>query len=232
MDHRHIYHRLAHPRVSLVVLAQTPVQHKPAERPLHHPASRQHHEAHCPLQPTHYLQHPAVDDPHTRRRPLAGITAVCPNLLQPREALPCPVQHCFAAVLVLDVGRMHHAGDQQSQDIHEQVSLAAVDVLAGIVAAFGSTLGGLDRLAVEDAGRRRGLLAGLAASGGVQGMMDAQPQTAGAPAMEVGGDGAPGWEVVGQLPPLAAGAFQVENGVGRVCGVWVAGVGSRPTVHP
>jgi hypothetical protein len=103
---------------------------------------------------------------------------------------------------------MHHAGYQPTQDIDEQVPLAAADFLAGIVAAFGAALGGLDRLAVEDACGRRRLPAGLPAYLGVEGVMNALPQSADAPAVKLGGDGPPGREVVGQLPPRAAGAFQ------------------------
>jgi hypothetical protein len=45
-----------------------------------------------------------------------------------------------------------------------------------------------------------------------------------APAAERAGDGAPGREVVGQLPPLAAGAQQVEEGIDRVTALDLDGV--------
>jgi|YelNatPaOPRAMG01_1025707.scaffolds.fasta_scaffold99972_1 hypothetical protein len=120
-----------------------------------------------------------------------------------------PVQHRLTAVLIRNVGRLDHARNQHPQDIHQEVPLTAADFLAAIVAA----LGRLDRRAVADGGRRRGFLAGLATDGGVQGGVDTQLQAVRTPAAEGAGHGAPGWEIVGPLPPRAAGAFQVEDGV-------------------
>src|SRR5579875_2037921 len=184
MNHRHIYHRFAHTRVPLLVLAQPAITHEPTERPLHHPTLGQHRETYCPLHPTYYLQHPALKDPDTPGRLLAGIAAIRPNLLQTPKAFLGLVQHGLTAVLILDIGRMHHAGDPHSQDIDQEVPLAAADFLTAIVAAFGTALRSLDRLAVEDGRSRRGFLTGLAADGGMQRVVDTQPQAVLTPAAE------------------------------------------------
>jgi hypothetical protein len=123
MNHRHIYHRLAHTRVPLLVLAQPPITHEPTERPLHHPTPGQQRETYCPLRPAHHLQHPALKDPDTPRRLLASIAAIRPNLLQTREAFFGLVQHGLTAVLILDIGRMYHASDHHVQDIDQEVPL-------------------------------------------------------------------------------------------------------------
>gem|GEM_PF-1528271 len=213
MNHRHIHHRLAHTGIPFVVLAQTAIQHEPTERPLHDPTLGQRHETRRRLHATYNLQGPAVNDPHALGRSLASITAVRPNLPQPREARLGLVQDRFPTILVLDVDRVHHAGDEHTQHIDQQMPLTAADFLAGVVAALRSALGGFDRLAVEEGRAWRGLLASLATDLGMEGMMNAQPQSVDSPAVEVGGDGAPRRKVVGQLPPRAAGAFQIEDGV-------------------
>src|SRR5579875_1004216 len=124
MNHRHIYHRLAHTRVPLLVLAQPAITHEPTERPLHHPTPGQHRETYCPLHPTYYLQHPAIKDPDTPGRLLASIAAIRPNLLQTREAFLGFVQHGPTAVRTWDIGRMHHAGEPPAQNSVQDVPLA------------------------------------------------------------------------------------------------------------
>src|SRR5262245_57475136 len=58
----------------------------------------------------------------------------------------------------------------------------------------------------------------------MQGRLQALPDAGGAPAVELGGDGAPGREVVGQLPPLAAGAQEVQDGVDEAAAIDFDGV--------
>ena len=65
------------------------------------------------------------------------------------------------AVAVLDVGGMDDQPQRQAQRVGEQMSLAAVDLLAGIEPPRATRLGCLDALAVDDPGGRRGLPAGL-----------------------------------------------------------------------
>src|SRR6516165_1261779 len=88
----------------------------------------------------------------------------------------------------------------------------------GFGKSFGTAagLGGPDALAVEDARRRLGPPALVAADPPVQRVVDPLPQATPPPAAELGGDGAPGREVVGQLPPLAACPQDVEDGVEEV----------------
>src|SRR5579884_1623072 len=181
MNHRHIYHRLAHTRVPLLVLAQPAITHEPTERPLHHPTPGQHRETYCPLHPTYYLQHPAIKDPDTPGRLLASIASIRPNLLQTWKAFPGLVQHRFATILILDVGRMDHAGDNHAQDIDQHMPLAAVDFLTAIVAPFAAALRSFDRLAVEDGCGRRRFLAGLASNRRMQRVVDTQPQVVATP---------------------------------------------------
>jgi len=197
MNHRHIYHRFAHTRVPLLVLAQPPIAHESTERPLHHPTPGQHRETYCPLRPAHHLQHPALKDPDTPRRLLASIAAIRPNLLQTPKAFPGLVQHGLTAVLILDIGRMDHAGDPHSQDIDQDVPLATAAFLAAIVASLAAALGSFDRLAVKDGRSRRRFLVGSASNRCMQRVVDTQPQTVLTPTAEIGRHRTPGREVAG-----------------------------------
>ena len=96
------------------------------------------------------------------------------------------------------------------------MALAAADLLGGVVAARPALLGGLDRLAVDDAGRGLGRLALVLANAAVHHAQHLVPDARLAPAVELGGDGAPGREVVGQAAPLAAGGQDVQDGIDQV----------------
>src|SRR5690606_17758514 len=60
------------------------------------------------------------------------------------------------AVAVLDAGGVREQDQRPAVGVDEGVALAALDPLAGIIAARPSALAGLDRLAVDDRGRGRG----------------------------------------------------------------------------
>ena len=213
MNHRHVHHRLAHARVPLIVLAQSPIDHEPTKRPLHDPSFRQHSETHCSLHSTHDLQDQTINDSDTSGCLLATIAAIRPNLLQARKALLGLIQHGLATILILNIGRMDHTSDQHPQDIDQHMPLSTAHLFPAIIAALTAALRGLDRLAVEDGCGRGGLLTGLAADGRVQRVVKTQPQAIATPAREVGGHRAPRGKVVRQLAPLTSGAFQIEEGV-------------------
>ena len=63
-------------------------------------------------------------------------------------------------VAVLDAGGVDDGAQQEAERIHQQVPLAAVDLLVGVEAARAAAFGRLDRLAVDNSGGRLGLAAG------------------------------------------------------------------------
>jgi hypothetical protein len=147
---------------------------------------------------------------------MAGRAAVRPDLLQPQEPRLSLVQHRLAAIGVLHVVPVDHAGHEQAPRVHQDVSLAALDLLASVLAAQEAALGGLDRPASDESGSVARLLTLLPAHLGEEGVMDLLQDTGPASAAELGGDSAPEWEVVGQLPPLAASAREVKDSVQEV----------------
>ena len=86
---------------------------------------------------------------------------------------------------------MNDAAQQQAQRVDQDVALAAVDLLAGIVAARAAAFAGPDRLAVDDAGGRLRLTARGRACQDQQRVVQAEQGAVPPPAAEVAEDGAP-----------------------------------------
>jgi hypothetical protein len=63
------------------------------------------------------------------------LALVGPDQAQPREPPQRPPQHQLGAVGFLDIRRMDHDNQQQPQRVDEDVALAAVYLLGGVVAA-------------------------------------------------------------------------------------------------
>src|SRR3954447_20984306 len=114
---------------------------------------------------------------------------------------------------VVDVGGRHQHGPERPQAVHHEMTLPALDIL-GIVAAPLLAAGGrVDRRAV-DAGGGAGVVGLLLRSDLLAQRVVERVQGAVAPpAVEVAPDGALGGEVAGEVPPRAAGAGDVEDGV-------------------
>jgi hypothetical protein len=103
----------------------------------------------------------------------------------------------------------------QALGVHDQVPFAAVDLLAGVVAAgvLADGLGSLDGLGVDDGGHRPGGPAHLAADPLAELVTDLSDHAGGGPAGHEPVTGAAGRDVFGQGPPLAAGIDHVADGV-------------------
>src|SRR5512132_201944 len=84
----------------------------------------------------------------------ARIAAIGEDVAQPREGASDRAQKRGGAVAILDIRRMDDRADQQSAGVGENVSVAALDLRAGVEAARTTRLGGLDRLAIDHPGRR------------------------------------------------------------------------------
>ena len=90
--------------------------------------------------------------------------------------------------------------------------LAPVDLLAAIIPTLGTThLGGLDRLAIDADGTRRGLAPRLHAGLLTQCLDHFFPCPIVAPLAKIVIDGAFGQQIVGEHIPLAATAVEIEQ---------------------
>ena len=93
------------------------------------------------------------------------------------------------------------------------MALAALDFLAGVKAARPAVPGGFHRLAVDDAHRGARLSPCLFARLHDQGVVDARKNAATRPGVEITLHGRIGRELLGQLPPWAAGRRHVQDRV-------------------
>ena len=205
-------HGLTRLRRMLVVFAQTPIAPLPGIRSLHYPTQRQGFECRLPFGTAHDLQPvgPTVD-----RQPVVQfvvvILAVGEDHPQPREV---PAAHLSEEVLgspgIVDVRRRHHHGDEKTQGIYEDMTLAALDLLAPVRAPFLAPLGGLDRLAVDGGGAGRWCPSSFDAGQGAEGVEELLPGAVPVPPLEVIVDGLPRGQVVGQCPSGTTFASMVE----------------------
>ena len=91
------------------------------------------------------------------------IAAIGEDQAEPGEAPAQPAADQRQPIAILDVGGVDDDHQQQAQGVDQNVALAAVDLLAGVIAFGPAGFGGPHALAVDDASGRRGLPAGLLA---------------------------------------------------------------------
>jgi len=133
MSHRQVNHGLAAFGERLVVLAQPSVSSEPREGSFHDPSLGQDDESRHVVAALDDLQGPPPESPRPVDQ-LARLPAVGPDQLQPGEsALEQGRQHQLGPVAVLDVGRMHHHGQHHPQRVYDDMTLAAIDLLARVV---------------------------------------------------------------------------------------------------
>jgi len=84
-----------------------------------------------------------------------GITSIGKNHPQPAKPAGFVDDH-FGPVAILDIGRLNHSHQNQSEGVDQEVALAPRHLLASIVATFSGLVSHLNRLRVKD-GRRGGL---------------------------------------------------------------------------
>ncbi len=131
IDHSNEDHAFAAFGQCLVVLRQSAVFPEPREGAFHDPALRQYHElAHRrALHDLHEATEPTTDPVHE----LPRVTPIREDQLQSSEPGAQLLDQKLAAVAVLDVGGMHDQGDDQPEGVHDQMTLAAFDLLARVV---------------------------------------------------------------------------------------------------
>jgi len=119
---------------SFVVLIIATTASQPGKRAFDNPAFRQHHEASDADRPQHRLQNPTKRGTHPIGQATASIGRIGKQNLQSSKALAHLFEQQPSAILILHIGAMHHHGQDQSQGVDCQMSFAAGDLFAGIVA--------------------------------------------------------------------------------------------------
>ena len=106
-------------------------------------------------------------------------------MAQPGETVADGFQDIGRTVTVLDISGMAKHEQHQTERIGDDVALAALDLLAGVVARNPAAFGGLDTLAVYDTGRGRGLAPLQFARSPDKQMVDGLPKADIVPAIEI-----------------------------------------------
>jgi hypothetical protein len=207
-------HRLGGGGQPFVVAAQPAAAHDPAQRAFDHPAAGQDREA--------LLVGGFLDDLDGHPQDLAGVgdqsagvAAVGEHRGDRRHGEPQPLEHPGAAVAVLHAGGGDQHHQQQPEGVGHDVTFPPVDPFPGVIAATGTPDGvrALDRLGVHDPGRDHRVATVSVAQLLTQRVVDAVHGAVVAPALEIPVHRLPRRQVVGQLPPRAAGAQHVEDRV-------------------
>ena len=145
-------------------------------------------------------------------RPL--VAAVREEALEEREAPGDPVEDHRRAVAILHAGGMDLDAQHQAEGVGDQVPLAALDPLSGVVSDhFAGLRAGFHALAVDDR-RGRALVATLQLPGpAIEHVVDVRPDPGDDPGPEVAVDRAARRKILRQHSPLAARLQQVEDRV-------------------
>src|SRR5262249_14340846 len=136
-DHGDSYESLTDTRIPFVIFAEAPMPTDPGECPLHDPTPLQHHEPSAE-RAAHHLQDHQEPSEDSRRQIVAAVAAVSPQAFQPRETLLGLADDFLGSVVVLHIRGLDDQTNEQPQRIDDQVSLASLDLLAG-VETFGTT---------------------------------------------------------------------------------------------
>ena len=213
-DHRDVNPSLGAGLGGFVIPHQPPLAHQPSESAFHHPAVRQHFEAFGVVGTFDDLDFqfgPETLDPLGES--LTGVAAIHPQDAQPGEPAQHPAQQQLGAVSFGGVGRGHGHAQDQSQGVHQQVPLAALDALGGIIPHLAAVTGGFDALTVQNRGRWPAAFAVGAAHQDAQGVMDHGPLMVGNPLAEDMINRFPMGKIGGQITPGTPALDQVQDGL-------------------
>ena len=132
-------------------------------------------------------------------------------MAQPRPALHDGLEHLRGAVAILDRSTVHDEADQQPAGVGHDVALAAIDLFAGVEAPDTAAFGGLNGLAVDDAGGRACLPTLLLPRRHDEGIVNGPKHTHVAPGVEIVLHRGEGWKVLREHAPLAPRRSHVED---------------------
>jgi len=138
--------------VVFIVFGEATIVGEPAEGSFHDPAFGQDLESVERRALDHFQAQTAARQ--QRFEPLAervpSITSIDPDQAQPTKGPLQLLEHQASAIAILNIARMNHHGQNQTQRINQEMPLSSHDLLACIVAAHSSVVRYLNALAVED----------------------------------------------------------------------------------
>ena len=135
--------------------ASVPVQ--PGDGPFDDPAARQQFEALDGVGSLDDFEAPSPNFGERGTEFVPGIAAIGEDVTQPREAVADAGEDIWCAVAILDIGGVHDGRDQQALRVGEDMTLAALDLFAGVESPWTSAFRRFHALAIDDSCTGRGL---------------------------------------------------------------------------
>src|ERR1700704_1172900 len=154
---------------------------------------------------------------------ISGIATIGKDMAQPGIARADRSKDARGAIAILNAGFVHDEPDQIALGVGDDVALAALDLLACVKAPWTAAFRGFHRLAVNHSRRRARLSASSLACRHDKRVVQRGKDSTTRPRVEIALHRRVGWEVLGQLPPLATGGRNVEDRIyhrSHVCCTW------------
>src|ERR1039457_781126 len=125
-------------------------------------------------------------------------------------------QQLSSAIAVLEIGGQHRHQQQQANRVHQDVTLASVDLLARVVASLVARLRASDALAVDDPRTGLAISSSRHAHLFAQMSVNSHPKPIALPQSEIVIDRSPPGKVLRQIAPLAAGLCEIEDRIDKL----------------
>jgi hypothetical protein len=212
MRHGYIDDGLCGVGLSFIVFAQAPPPSQPAKGPLHNPALALNVEAFGAWHGFNNVQAYSESLPDPLHQ-LTSISAVGPDQLDRAVGLQNGSQETLSGIAILDVGGRHHDHQHQSQRVHDQVTLGAIDLLTGIIASSFIALGAFDRLAVQDGRTGFGFAPLGVTEPFTEVFVQCEPEPDENPIAIIAVERRPRRQILGHVAPLATGADDVKDAI-------------------
>ena len=231
MSHGYMDPGLGGGRQGFIVLAQPPAPFQPSQRPLHHPSPRQHLKVMAVLGTLHDLHHPAGPG-HDPINQLPSVAPVSPDQLQAWKSSGQLGDHQFRPSRSWTL-----AGCTTTAN---SIPMVSTPWFLPQCASFfrrpsyrrhsreAPFFRGLHALVVDDRRAGNGTSACGLPDHGPQCLVDSFPSPIPGPLAEVFVQRLPMRQVVGDHPPRATGAQQVQDTVDHLPQIHRAGPSSRP----
>src|ERR1700674_2038757 len=214
-NHANPYHRLTVIQAHLIIAAQAARLGEPAEGTLHDPSLWQRREPLGSIRASDDFQPQFAKGPQLLN-PLdqcSQVTSVGPNNLYSHVHGDEQSDQALSGMTVLNAGGGDHERQQQSQGVDGDVAFATRHLFARIVAALPRLVGHLNGLAVDNRGCGCDLTLFGFAQPVSQRVVNEPPGPVLGPLPVIAIDCLPRTEVLGQEPPRAARADNIEDGV-------------------
>src|SRR5262245_24904370 len=214
-----------------IIFTQPPVTAQPGKGPLDNPATRQNLEANLIGFTLHNFQDNIETIPNPVNQAIFLVHSIGPQLLEGRNGLAQLVQNQFGPLVILDVGGMNDHLQQITDRINYNMTFAAFDLFAGIVASFSAGFGGFDTLAVDHSCARIYGPSSFETLLLAQDTVNPLPSPIHCPFAVVIVDTVVVGVLFGQILPLATSSGHIEDGVHHLPQIQFHGSTGTPTVQ-